>query len=1060
MTGALGDYLGDAVAAAVGIEHTAAEFSERAEAAFKRADADGSGTLDFGETVAACRAVPGLRRLSETRAREIFARFDEDDSGSLDVHEFRNLAALLRSAHALDQMPGVIYCGGKLMNPSQNPAVARAARLAELYSKPYAPKTALAKAVARRTVSRRVVYGGVDLANLEALTDDEEARDSASTRSSMSSSRRSRRSSRRSRRWSRKETRKRSLSWSVGALEAAYAALLVVRLLCAVYGTAYVHPDEYHQTVEIGARDVLGVAASPRAWEFDADGAPARSVAGHVLAAGAAFRVWRFIESFDRNVAHVARATLAGAAGGCERAALAKGLAAGLREAAARVGGGGVDEVPGVGVRTDASAFFVSPAVIFLAPRIFAFCASLLVDLAAARAARAAYWAQAPALASPSLRSTRDRRDSSYSKKSFSGAARAGLHARLLAASAWPAVTLLVRPLTNAVECVLVSSLLCLACASDASDACDDHGEVESSYEARPGIPRVIQGDAKKTLQKTEDGGEPKKVFATKKSLAATRAALVAGAVTAVGTWTRFTFPLFAAPLGVLLVARAARASHFEVRGALVAAAAGAAGFAGVASCLVVADTAYFKGLDAVDAAFFGEGEAFFGGDADARARRLASFVRLVRGFANDFIATGVAWFRDPGLPPLDAFSQAWRETSVFVAATRGAAARLARRLASAPWVVTPYNALAYNLDTENLAAHGIHPRCTHALVNFPMLFGPLAWVAYRASFEAARRATRSFRVPGPSANEEGSRRRAEKSESAGGSPTRRSPERAKKKRTPERAVASANATRAALLGVLAVPLVFLSLAPHQEPRFLLPALPAAAAAAAADGAAARLASSPVALAAWSAANLLGAAFFGFAHQGGVVPAVAQLSTVLAEDDESSDHALVYFWRTYTPPESLLAFPAHAPSSKFSFRETNDAFVTARDDAARGSSFDFRSTKNGSPSEKNTRVRRRASSISPSHIVDLRGASMDSVLAAFAANEDWSHFYVVAPATAAEALRARLAVTSPGAAVAETWRRRGHFSGEELAGYRDAFTRGGVRGLWDAMALGVYAVER
>ena len=84
----------------------------------------------------------------------------------------------------------------------------------------------------------------------------------------------------------------------------------------------------------------------------------------------------------------------------------------------------------------------------------------------------------------------------------------------------------------------------------------------------------------------------------------------------------------------------------------------------------------------------------------------------------------------------------------------------------------------------------------------------------------------------------------------------------------------------------------------------------------------------------------------------------------------------------------------------------------------------------------------------------MRGASMDSALAAFAANEDWSHFYVVAPATAAEALRARLAVTSPGAAVAETWRRRGHFSGEELAGYRDAFTRGGVRGLWDAMALG------
>ena len=280
MTGALGDYLGDAVAAAVGIEHTAAEFSERAEAAFKRADADGSGTLDFGETVAACRAVPGLRRLSETRAREIFARFDEDDSGSLDVHEFRKLAALLRSVHALDQMPGVIYCGGKLMNPSQNPAVARAARLTELYSRPYEPKSALAKAVARRTVLRRVVYGGVDLANLDALTDDEQEAESRESRDddksrlmssdgkTRSSRRPSRRSSRRSsRRTSRSRNETRELSWSVGALEAAYAALLLVRLICAVYGTAYVHPDEYHQTVEIGASDVLGAAASPRAWE-------------------------------------------------------------------------------------------------------------------------------------------------------------------------------------------------------------------------------------------------------------------------------------------------------------------------------------------------------------------------------------------------------------------------------------------------------------------------------------------------------------------------------------------------------------------------------------------------------------------------------------------------------------------------------------------------------------------------------------------------------------------------------------------------------------------------
>ena len=184
--------------------------------------------------------------------------------------------------------------------------------------------------------------------------------------------------------------------------------------------------------------------------------------------------------------------------------------------------------------------------MIFLAPRVFAFCASLLVDLAAARARRGT-GRRRPR--------SRLRRGSGPERRFFSKRAsparRAGLHARLLAASAWPAATLLVRPLTNAVECVLVSSLLCLACAN-ASDVCDDDCEVES-YSSRVNS----AGDAKKT-EKTEDGAREssRRVFTT--SLAAPRAALVAGAVTAVGTWTRFTFPLFAAPLGVLLVARAA----------------------------------------------------------------------------------------------------------------------------------------------------------------------------------------------------------------------------------------------------------------------------------------------------------------------------------------------------------------------------------------------------------------------------------------------------------------------------------------------------------------------
>lgn len=40
-------------------------------------------------------------------------------------------------------------------------------------------------------------------------------------------------------------------------------------------------------------------------------------------------------------------------------------------------------------------------------------------------------------------------------------------------------------------------------------------------------------------------------------------------------------------------------------------------------------------------------------------------------------------------------------------------------------YTVTPLNNLRYNTNTDNLAAHGLHPRYTHLLVNMPQLFGP-----------------------------------------------------------------------------------------------------------------------------------------------------------------------------------------------------------------------------------------------------------------------------------------------------------------------------------------------
>lgn len=43
-------------------------------------------------------------------------------------------------------------------------------------------------------------------------------------------------------------------------------------------------------------------------------------------------------------------------------------------------------------------------------------------------------------------------------------------------------------------------------------------------------------------------------------------------------------------------------------------------------------------------------------------------------------------------------------------------------------FVVTPLNFLRYNILSENLAQHGIHPRWLHIVVNLPLLFNLLAF--------------------------------------------------------------------------------------------------------------------------------------------------------------------------------------------------------------------------------------------------------------------------------------------------------------------------------------------
>ncbi|KAJ1911991.1 alpha 1,2 mannosyltransferase [Tieghemiomyces parasiticus] len=212
--------------------------------------------------------------------------------------------------------------------------------------------------------------------------------------------------------------------------------------------------------------------------------------------------------------------------------------------------------------------------------------------------------------------------------------------------------------------------------------------------------------------------------------------------------------------------------------------------------------------------------------------------------------------------------------------------------------VLAPLNLLRYNTRPENLAQHGLHPSYLHVLVNFPLLFGPLALVFYTVTLS---------RLLGFG---------------------------------PRMGAVAVNLHMA----VATLGLVTLSAVPHQEPRFLLPMLPSVVIAT--QGFVTRAGSTFWRL--WLAFNALLLIVFGVAHQGGVVPVLnyIQMSTLghgqcamvtdgfyrctrglqpgvitpspavpLTESAPVFTRAV--FYRTFMPPPHLLAQPAAAGPESF-----------------------------------------------------------------------------------------------------------------------------------------------
>ncbi|KAF9915450.1 alpha 1,2 mannosyltransferase [Lobosporangium transversale] len=200
--------------------------------------------------------------------------------------------------------------------------------------------------------------------------------------------------------------------------------------------------------------------------------------------------------------------------------------------------------------------------------------------------------------------------------------------------------------------------------------------------------------------------------------------------------------------------------------------------------------------------------------------------------------------------------------------------------------VMTMLNNIKYNLKEENLAQHGLHPRFFHVLVNFPVLFGNLAWIGLSTLLSKVR---------------------------------------AREWRSKNKLI-----TALSYSGICGISV--LSAMPHQEARFLTPLiLPLVISL---SGRISKLGCKFWPL--WLLINLTGAIIFGAFHQSGVVPAINLVqhqslgfqdchvveptnthaictvypsqSGVLHMDDGMSYTTHVVFYKTYMPPHHLFGY--------------------------------------------------------------------------------------------------------------------------------------------------------
>lgn len=207
-------------------------------------------------------------------------------------------------------------------------------------------------------------------------------------------------------------------------------------------------------------------------------------------------------------------------------------------------------------------------------------------------------------------------------------------------------------------------------------------------------------------------------------------------------------------------------------------------------------------------------------------------------------------------------------------------------------FVFTPWNFIKYNLDPTHTASHGVHPCYVHLLVNMPLLFNVLG-LASLVAF--AQLLLRFFCAE-------------------------------------YQLLPRFQSIVSLMSGAIFVPLFFLSLINHQEPRFLLPLTfpllllhaPKLITGFSAtypfqtqhpmlrwlyDHVLCSRASAPHLLRIWYVCNVLLTVFFGFIHQAGIFPLAQRMAHVMATKPIAT-HVHLLTSHTYSLPLHLVNVPS------------------------------------------------------------------------------------------------------------------------------------------------------